>query len=508
MVLSLTAVGDAAAVPSVPSLSTHPAAAAAPAAPSSGKATIIRRVRTEPIGLASASVIADRIRVRTGTRFQQRRILIERRMAGTRRWVPSDRGRTDAAGWFIAQLDPGGVGVWQFRATVLPTNTARRKRAAMLTATVFPSAAAGRVVRWSQFSAGGRHTCALDESATAYCWGDGGWGALGNGGLARVDVPLPVATAGVLRGRTLTRISAGGYHTCALDNQGAAVCWGDGSHGQLGDGGSAVRRTAVDVAMPPGVRFTALSAGRGHTCAVGDTGDAYCWGAGGDGKLGTGATTDETEPVAVPLGRRLSVVDIAAGGRHTCAVTSTGRAFCWGAGGSGQLGNGSSRDSDVPVSVDSTQSFVSIAVGSDFSCGTTAGGAVLCWGAGARGQLGDGGLADRSTPGPVAVAEPLAGVTAAGRSACARTVASSAVVCWGGNESGQAGDGTLVDLAFPRTVPLPVAATWVPDVGGTHSCTVTVDAAAYCWGRGTYGQLGDDRTVDSPTPLRVAPPVR
>ncbi|MEI2774606.1 MAG: hypothetical protein V9G19_01265 [Tetrasphaera sp.] len=80
---------------------------------------------------------------------------------------------------------------------------------------------------------------------------------------------------------------------------------------------------------------------------------------------------------------------------------------------------------------------------------------------------------------------------------------SGAAFCWGDGSDGKLGDG----LRGPQTVtaPKPVigmstGATQV-SAGFDHSC-VTVDAAMSCWGSHTYGQLGS-ATDDTAKPAAV-----
>ena len=61
----------------------------------------------------------------------------------------------------------------------------------------------------TQITAGTLHACALDSTGAAYCWGDNVTGQLGDGTTTSTDVPVAVDTGGVLAGKTLTQISAG-----------------------------------------------------------------------------------------------------------------------------------------------------------------------------------------------------------------------------------------------------------------------------------------------------------
>jgi alpha-tubulin suppressor-like RCC1 family protein len=94
----------------------------------------------------------------------------------------------------------------------------------------------------------------------------------------------------------------------------------------------------------------AISAGTGHTCALMRSGAAKCWGAGANGRLGNGATSDSNTPVDVS-GMSSGVVAISAGNDQSCALMASGAAKCWGKGTSGQLGNGATSDSNTPVIV-------------------------------------------------------------------------------------------------------------------------------------------------------------
>jgi alpha-tubulin suppressor-like RCC1 family protein len=93
-------------------------------------------------------------------------------------------------------------------------------------------------------------------------------------------------------------IIVGGSHTCVLTKAGGVKCWGDNSHGQLGDATTVNRNAPVDVAgLASGV--AAVVAGGSHTCALISGGAVKCWGSNGNGQLGDGTTIDRNIPVVV-----------------------------------------------------------------------------------------------------------------------------------------------------------------------------------------------------------------
>ena len=143
----------------------------------------------------------------------------------------------------------------------------------------------------------------MDSAGAAFCWGFNGSGQLGDPGASDSDVPVPVDSAGVLAGKTLTQISAGFLQACALDSAGAAFCWGNNSYGQLGGGGTASSDVPVAVqtsGVLAGQALTQISTNFYQTCAVDRAGVAFCWGGNPDGELGDGTTRDSDVPHWAP----------------------------------------------------------------------------------------------------------------------------------------------------------------------------------------------------------------
>ena len=312
-------------------------------------------------------------------------------------------------------------------------------------------------------AAGYTSTCALTGSGNVWCWGDNSSGQLGNGTAMQSSVPVEVLdSTGNAPISGVIGIAVGQNHACAVTSAGTALCWGDNSKSELGyaTAGSVSYLAAPVTGLVAPV--TSMAAGSYFTCAVNGAGNAMCWGEGSSGQLGNGKAILSSTPAFVsdltgnaPL---TGVVALSAGSEDACALTLGGTALCWGENGSGQLGNGTSTaQSNLPVNVlDSTgntplSGVVAIAAGQDHSCAITGAGAAICWGDNAQGELGGGSESGSlaMTPMPVSgLASGVSGIAAGSEHTCAVTSAGAAL-CWGFNLDGQLGNGSTAPSYAP-----------------------------------------------------------
>ena len=398
----------------------------------------------------------------------------------------------------------------------------------------------------STLALGGNHSCAVIANGEVRCWGRNGSGQLGNVATAADSAQPVTATLFV----TATAVAAGGDSTCALQTDGVTKCWGRNAEGQLGNGTTAGSTAPVTAT---GVTATTLAGGFRHMCALLVGGGVSCWGANNAGQLGNGTTTGAT--TAVNVSGITTAVAIAAGGNHSCAVLAAGGVQCWGDDASGQLGNGAAGASTTPVDVTGISTAIGIAAGFDHSCALLADGTVRCWGRGLEGQLGNGSQTNSTTPvGAIGMQLPIVALAAGASHTCA-VLSSGIGVCWGRNANGQIGNGAVVgNVPLPAAVqglagasaisagfehscalliegdvkcwglndggqlgmgtiggavqrsgtPLTVnGPTLAINAGGNHTCATTPSGTVSCWGYGFYGQLGNGGTSNSPLPVKV-----
>ena len=218
-----------------------------------------------------------------------------------------------------------------------------------------------------------------------------------------------------------TALSAGWDHTCAIRTDKTATCWGSNHNWQTN---------------APSGRYTAITAGWKHSCAIRTDNTATCWGSNHNGQ------TD------APDGRYTAIT---AGHSHSCAIRTDNTAICWGWNNHGQA--------DAPDG-----RYTAITAGHSHSCAIRTDDTAVCWG------FNDDGRAD-------APDGEYTAISVGGKHTCAIRTDETAT-CWGWNNHGQADapDGRYIAIS----------------AGLDHSCAIRTDDTAVCWG------FNDDGRADAP----------
>jgi len=304
-----------------------------------------------------------------------------------------------------------------------------------------------------QIVTGKNHSCVMtekqasDTSGNVWCWGKNDQGQLGTDSTSPAVYNTPQktvsalgVTSGVLVSDLATSFEAN--HTCGI-RTGDVVCWGDNSHGQIGNGASGtnrVRPTTVDLSSSANPLLAkdisvsgevdATAGNQSTSCAVGKAGTGmvdgalYCWGSNKYGQIGGGSTgaqaTAVTKATQIPsirdvagtLSTAYTATRVVSGSRGSCAVlssvtissvTKTNQVACWGNNEFGALGTGEtmslSKNDNRPTLVAglSNQIVTDIAGGGHRFCAVITQN-VYCWGRNDKGQIGDGTTTNRNVP--------------------------------------------------------------------------------------------------------------
>jgi alpha-tubulin suppressor-like RCC1 family protein len=359
---------------------------------------------------------------------------------------------------------------------------------------LLPWRAASPGLTFLSVNPGSYHTCALADGGAAVCWGSNKNAQLGRG-AAGVSQPLPQPVAGTAR---FTRLSAGANHNCGLTADGGVQCWGYNAFGQAGVKSPDI--VTLPTAVASAVKFIELAAGFTHTCAIAEGGSAYCWGDSRTGQGGAGVSGGSTavpSQVRVPEGTRFRM--IGAGGGFSCGLTADQLVYCWGSNERGMLGtpvNQTCPSGRAQVPCATTPILVSaelraryLAVGQSHTCAITTKGATVCWGGAYGASL---------TP----VAEGHAFDMLAVGSGHTCGLEAGALFCWGSNISGKLGNGSTErsDTPVPVTGQLSFGSV---RAGFQHTCAITTAQAIVCWGDNLDGQLGNAGTTASATPTKI-----
>ena len=325
-------------------------------------------------------------------------------------------------------------------------------------------------------SASRGRTCAVRVDGGVVCWGR--YGLVDRFALAGLTDVVAITTADNPQFN---------LHACALHADRTISCWGDGLDGELGQGDT--NNHYLPVKVPRIADAVAVSAGGEHTCALHSDGGVSCWGRNDWGKLGDGTNQKRYSPQRVP--GLSDVVMIAAGPHNSCAVHRDGNLSCWGL--LYAAADAGPKRFNAPVA------FTSVSIGSDRACAASVAGNVYCWrhGRSPANATRFGNLTD------------VVEVSVGNANTCVLH-RDGGVSCWGSNEAGELGDGTMTSRQRPERVSgisdaVAVSVSMGSENITAHACALRADGSALCWGGNQTGQLGDGTNQNRLVPTPVEP---
>ena len=203
-----------------------------------------------------------------------------------------------------------------------------------------------------QVDGGESHTCALMNDGGVMCWGRDHVGQLGDNGT-NVQQDQPGSNAMLPDGRRATSISMGGHVSCAVLDDGTLACWGENGYGQLGDNTTNRRSVPTLAHLPDNQTVVDVGVNYHSTCAVYANGSMGCWGHDHYGRLGNGPDEGATLLPSI-INMSSGFVDVEVGQDHSCGLLEDGTVQCWGRSKWGQSGTGATGNRVVATSVDFT----------------------------------------------------------------------------------------------------------------------------------------------------------
>ena len=306
----------------------------------------------------------------------------------------------------------------------------------------------GALVDWVKVSGKNEHVLAVKYDNTLWAWGANNRGQLGIDSIANQSSPTQVGAL------TDWYMASAGSATVsgATKTDGTLWTWGRWIYGSLGRTDGISRSSPVQVGAL--TNWLEVSCGDYHMLAVKTNGTIWSWGYNSDGQLGLNIASTVNRSSPVQIGSLTTWSKVSTGGNTSAAIQTNGTLWTWGFNGQGQLGlNDITTKRSSPVQVGALTNWSEIAVGKNHMLAIKTDGTLWAWGYNDRGQLGDGTVVDKSSPVQIGALVNWSKISvsssATGILFSMATKTDGTLWTWGGNTSGQLGDGTVVNRSSP-----------------------------------------------------------
>jgi alpha-tubulin suppressor-like RCC1 family protein len=326
----------------------------------------------------------------------------------------------------------------------------------------------------------------------------------GSGKVSPVGVSLP---------GTVAEVGTNNGAEYALLTNGTVYAWGSGVHGELGDGSSTSTSKPVQVQFPAGVTIASIPTDAmpwDTAYAIDANGNVWGWGANAGGELCLNNLTSYDTPQEIT---RLSDVTAVAGAAQHTTYAAGGKLYSCGVNYDGQLGNGGTKNSHIPVKVNMsamTDAPVTALVSGFANVGALlSDGTYYDWGWNGGGQVGIGTtggsqLEPIQVTLPATVTQVVQGGNGLSDGQSTVLLSNGTVYAWGTNADGQLGTGNLTSKSSPVQISPPSGVTYEALASsGDTSYAVSTTGDVYSWGGNHSGQLGNGTKTNTKLPGKV-----
>jgi alpha-tubulin suppressor-like RCC1 family protein len=323
-------------------------------------------------------------------------------------------------------------------------------------------------------------------------------------------------------------IATGLFHSGILTSDGNLYMWGYNTYGQLGDGTETSSNQLINITnnfdLAENEMIVSISLGRFHSAALTNLGSVYTWGTNIGGALGNDSSDSSSLPVNITdnfiLNENEMIDSIQISRYYSGVTTNQGRVFMWGYNSAGQVGDGTTTSVYLPLDITSNfnlsndETISDLVLGFDHAGVITSENRILLWGANTTGALGDGTNKAKSLPVDITsnldlyYGEEIVDFDL-GNGFTLVVTNYGHVFSFGSNESGQLGDGSIVNSLSPIEITdqflLDQGEKIVSiEAGYSHVVAVTNMSKIWSWGYNEYGQVGVDSAENQVNPQNIS----
>ncbi|MBF0553721.1 MAG: RCC1 repeat- and reductase domain-containing protein [Nitrospirae bacterium] len=343
---------------------------------------------------------------------------------------------------------------------------------------------------------------AYKTGGVAWMWGSGTYGMIGANTGTTTSYSSPVAVVG---NHSFIMIWAGIDNGVGLKQDGSAWVWGGGDYGQIGN--QTQNSYSSPVAVVGNHSFISLTTGARFCLGLKTDGSVWTWGNNGQGQLGNQSTASTSSPVAV-VGNHSFRIALAGGitSEGFCAgLKADGSLWTWGDNAYGQLGNNSTTGTSSPVAVTGNHSFISFSIADRTIIGLKADGSAWGWGYNNFGCLGTQANVGGNYSSPVAVVgnHSFVDVHTGPLWTAIGLKADGSAWCWGSGSGGQIGNNTVNSYSSPVAVVGNHSFIQINSIEGNVCAGLKSNGSIWTWGTNSYGLIGNNTLNNYSSPVAV-----